>query len=89
MLEKAEKNITKLFKVDDNKLKCTILVNYSHWESVVAIMELNGNRAEVKQEVLRTQEETINALMEKMAHKIAREMIIPALDEFMKHGIKI
>jgi hypothetical protein len=93
MLEKAEKNITKLFKVDNNNLKCTITMNMydseTYSKSLIAIMELNGVRREAKQEVLSTERETLNALMEEMARVIAHEMLVPALAEWMKHGIKI
>jgi predicted metallo-beta-lactamase superfamily hydrolase len=93
MLEKAEKNITKLFKVDNNNLKCTIAMNMydseTYTQNLIAVMELNGVRKTAKQEILSTEQETLNALMEEMAKVIAYEMLVPALDEWTKYGIKI
>ena len=92
MLEKAEKNITKLFKVDNNSLKCSILSMYdseTYSKNIAAIIELNGVRKTIKQEVLMTERETLNALMEEMSKVIAYEMLVPALEEFFKHGERI
>jgi hypothetical protein len=93
MLEKAEKNIIKLFKVDNNSLKCSIAMNMydseTYSKTLIAVMELNGVRKTAKQEVLSTEQETINALMESMASVIAYEMLVPALEEFSKYGIQI
>lgn len=86
MLQKAERDIIKLFKVDDNQFKCTLLKNVSmeSFPELICLIELNGQKETVKQEILSTQQETITALYEKMGLKIAEHMIAPALNEFMK-----
>jgi len=89
MLEKAEKNIYKAFKVDNNQLKCTIVKNMASatyfGPTFVAIMELNGKRAKIEQEILHTEQETFTALIEKMANIIACNMLEPAMNEYMNN----